>query len=90
MTTLAFCFGTYHSVSERRKEALLELVASAGFPSEHVAFLTAFLDRSAGSFKKTVDSLAWGSYAWFAAEPDHLLVLSEAGGRLSGNLHCRT
>lgn len=71
-------------VSERRKEALEQLVAAAGFPAEHVAFVTAYLDRSAGPFKKTVDSLAWGSYAWFAAEPERLVVFSEAHGGLKG------
>ncbi|KAE8236719.1 hypothetical protein A4X03_0g9350 [Tilletia caries] len=71
-------------VNERRKEALLELVAASGFPAEHVAFVTAFLDRSAGPFKKTVDALAWGSYAWFAAEPTNLIVLSQAENRLKG------
>lgn len=64
-------------VNERRKEALQELVTGAGFPLEHVAFVTAYLDRSAGPFKKTVDSLAWGSYAWFAAEPERLVVFSD-------------
>lgn len=71
-------------ISQRRKEALEELVAEAGFPAEHVAFVTAYLDRSAGPFKKTVDSLAWGSYAWFAAEPERLMVFSEASGQLRG------
>lgn len=65
-------------INQRRKRALEELVAEAGFPAEHVAFVTAFLDRSAGPFKKTVDSLAWGSYAWFAAEPERLVVFAEA------------
>lgn len=71
-------------ISQRRKEALEELVAEAGFPAEHVAFVTAYLDRSAGPFKKTVDSLAWGSYAWFAAEPERLVVFSEARKSLRG------
>ena len=71
-------------ISQRRKEALEELVAEAGFPAEHVAFVTAYLDRSAGPFKKTVDSLAWGSYAWFAAEPDRLMVFSETRENLRG------
>lgn len=70
-------------VSQRRKEALESLVAAAGFPAEHVAFVTAYLDRSAGSFKKTVDSLAWGSYAWFAAEPERLVVFSDTPSPLS-------
>lgn len=71
-------------ISQRRKEALEELVAEAGFPAEYVAFVTAYLDRSAGPFKKTVDSLAWGSYAWFAAEPERLMVFSEARESLRG------
>lgn len=69
-------------ISDRRKEALEELITEAGFPAEHVAFVTAYLDRSAGPFKKTVDSLAWGSYAWFAAEPERLVLFSEAPGRI--------
>jgi hypothetical protein len=71
-------------ISERRKEALEALVAETGFPAEHVAFVTAYLDRSAGPFKKTVDSLAWGSYAWFAAEPERLVVFSQVSGGLQG------
>lgn len=74
-------------VSERRKEALLELVAEAGFPAEHVAFVTAFLDRSAGPFKKTVDGLAWGSYAWFAAEPERLVDFDDTPTPLSHRRH---
>lgn len=63
-------------VSERRKADLLKLVSDAGFPNEHVAFVTAYLDRSASPFKKNVNTLAWGSFAWFAAEPDGLLELT--------------
>jgi len=71
-------------VNERRKEALLALVAKGGFPTEHVAFLTAYLDRSAAPFRKTVDSLAWGSYAWFASEPEKLIIFSDDAGLLTG------
>ncbi|QND60164.1 BsuBI/PstI family type II restriction endonuclease [Mesorhizobium huakuii] len=39
--------------------------------------MTAYLDRSRPSFKKTVRSLAWGSFPWFSAESDHLLELSD-------------
>ncbi|MDK1389605.1 BsuBI/PstI family type II restriction endonuclease [Sinorhizobium sp. 8-89] len=60
-------------VSETRKEALLKLTDAAGFPREHIAFVTAYFDRSRAQFKKTVDALAWGSFAWFASEPEHLL-----------------
>ena len=63
-------------INDRRKAALGNLAIRAGFPLEHVAFLTAYLDRSAGPFKKTVDVLAWGSYAWFVSEPEGLIELS--------------
>ena len=63
-------------VNDRRRRALEELATQAGFPAEHVAFVTAYLDRSGPAFKKTVDALAWGSYAWFFSEPDGLVELS--------------
>jgi hypothetical protein len=64
-------------VNERRKAALEELATTAGFSLQHVAFVTAYLDRSGAAFKKTVDTLAWGSYAWFVSEPDGLFELSK-------------
>lgn len=70
-------------VNEPRRQALLELASRAGFPSEHVAFVTAFLDRSVPAFKRTVDGLAWGSYAWFAAEPDRIVEFADQKGLLS-------
>jgi hypothetical protein len=69
-------------VNERRKTALQDLASRAGFPLEHTAYVTAYLDRSGGPFKKTVDVLAWGSYAWFASEPNGLLELKGGNGKL--------
>lgn len=51
-----------------------------GFVPEQVAFVTAYADRGSVGFKKTVSRLAWGSFAWFASEPDHLVVQYEAIG----------
>lgn len=69
-------------INERRKEALLLLANDAGFPLAHTAFVTAYMDRSGSPFKKTVDALAWGSYAWFVSEPDSLIELSTGKGTL--------
>jgi len=69
-------------VNDRRKSALEKLAASAGFSLQHTAFVTAYLDRSGAAFKKTVDTLAWGSYAWFVSEPDGLVELSIQKGSL--------
>lgn len=70
-------------INEARKTALLDIAQGAGFASENVAFLTAYLDRGTAPFKKTVSSLAWGSYAWFASEPDNLIVFSDKPQKLS-------
>ncbi len=64
-------------VNLARKTALLQISEGAGFASEHVAFVTAYLDRAGQPFRKTVSSLAWGSYAWFASEPESLIAFSD-------------
>lgn len=68
-------------INERRKLALQKLATDAGFSLEHVAYLTAFHDRSGQPFKKNIDVLAWGSYAWFVSEPEGLIELS--AGRMT-------
>jgi hypothetical protein len=62
-------------ITPQRQEALLKIATDAGFPAKRVVFVTAYLDRSHSAFKKTVSELAWSSFAWFAAEPEHLIVL---------------
>jgi hypothetical protein len=64
-------------VNDLRKAALLKIAQDAGFPAQHVTFVTAYLDRGTQPFKKTVGSLARGAYAWFASEPEKLIVLSD-------------
>ncbi|MDP2618848.1 MAG: BsuBI/PstI family type II restriction endonuclease [Hyphomicrobiales bacterium] len=64
-------------VSKERKDALTEIAKDAGFPGEYVVFVTAYLDRSDAAFKKTVDSLAWGTFVWFASQPEHLVRFYE-------------
>lgn len=65
------------SVSESRKDALLSLATEAGFAESQVAFVTAFADRNHAAFKRSVSELAWRSFAWFMAEPDHIMVLRQ-------------
>lgn len=64
-------------INRQRKEVLTALAEDAGFDQKHLAFLTAFSDRSAIPFKKCITDLAWGSYAWFSTEPDHIIDLRE-------------
>ena len=62
-----------------RKVVLTELAVDAGFEPHHLAFVSAYLDRSSAVFKKNVPDLAWGSFVWFAAEPDHVVTLQDGG-----------
>jgi hypothetical protein len=68
-------------INERRKASLIALAVAAGFSADHLVFVTAFLDRSQAAFRKTMPSLAWGTYAWFASEPGHLVFLADDGPR---------
>ncbi|SMD16289.1 BsuBI/PstI family type II restriction endonuclease [Rhizobium sp. RU36D] len=62
-------------VNRQRKEALTELAKEAGFEEEHLAFMTAFLDRATSQFKKAIVEIAWGSYVWLVSEPEHIIQL---------------
>jgi hypothetical protein len=64
-------------ISPTRKEAFLAITRAAKFQDSQVAFVNAFLDRTQGAFKKAVPDLAWQSFAWFVAEPDHIAFLKE-------------
>ena len=66
-------------ITEQRRRALTRIATDAGFPVSRLAFVTAYLDRSHGAFKKTIAELAWSSFAWFAAEPRQIVSLHEGG-----------
>lgn len=59
---------------EDRRTQFLKLITDAKFKPEQAAFVTAFQSREHGAFKKTVASLAWGSFAWCLSELDHLIA----------------
>jgi hypothetical protein len=68
-------------VNKERKTALMTMALEAGFDEQHLSFLTAYLDRSGQPFRKSISELAWGSYAWCASEPEHLMELWAASFR---------
>ena len=78
-------------VTEQRKQALLDLIAGSPrhYQPEDAAFVTAYLDRSAGPARRTLPTLAWRSFAWFVSEPGHLVQLHDettAGRKLAALL----
>ena len=73
-------------INAHRKAAFLDITHEAGFADQSVAFVTTYLDRSQPGFRKTAPELAWNSFAWFASEPDHIIVLREGSGRVKARL----
>jgi len=64
-------------INRERKVALTSLALDAGFDERHLAFLTAYHDRGHQAFRKSISELAWGSFAWCASEPDHIIDLRD-------------
>lgn len=62
-------------VSQQRKEALEAIALDAGFEADHLAYVTAFADRSASPYRSLVHNLAWNSFVWFASEPESIIML---------------
>lgn len=64
-------------VTEERRERLLRWASLQRIPTEHCAFLTAFMDRNSAAAKRRLKDLATGTYAWFATEPTRELAWRE-------------
>ena len=76
-------------ITDARRAALMAVAAEAGFRDGQVAFLTAYPDRDDAAFKRSVSELAWRSFARFASEPDHIVLLrqgADAGRTLLSEL----
>lgn len=73
-------------INSHRKTAFLEITRAASFSDRNVAFVTAYLDRGRPAFRKTAPELAWHSFAWFASEPDHIIILREGSADTSARL----
>jgi len=71
------------AVTEQRKQQFLDLVAKspAGWKPEDATFVTAYNDRQSRPVAKALRELAWGSFAWFKSEPDHLVQMHAAPPR---------
>jgi BsuBI/PstI restriction endonuclease domain/BsuBI/PstI restriction endonuclease HTH domain len=69
------------AIDEGRRAALAAWAESQGIPARRCRYVTAFIGRTAPPFRRLVDSLAWGSYAWFLDEPDRILRLDPLPAR---------
>lgn len=63
------------AITERRRDAIFDIIDKAGFKRSQIAFLTAYEDRESAGFKKTVAQLSWDSFVWFLSQPENIVLL---------------
>lgn len=76
-------------VDANRKAQILDMMAQSrhGYTGADAAFVTVYKDRSAAPAGRASRELAWGSFAWFVSEPDHLVQFhAERPGTLAALL----
>lgn len=61
------------ALTPARKAQLEALAQRATCKPRRVRYVSAFTDRQASAYRRLGHSLAWGSEAWFAAEPERLV-----------------
>jgi hypothetical protein len=62
-------------ITEQRKDKILELLAASplAYSPQDAIFVTAYKDRAARPAARAIRDLAWGSFAWFMSEPEHIV-----------------
>ena len=73
------CVATAGAMTRERVDALRAWLLQNDFSHARVGFGTVFRDRSDPAFRRLVGELAWGTFVWFASEPENLLVLQRGG-----------
>lgn len=64
-------------INEQRRADLTAILESGGHLATDAAFVTAFLDRSAAAFRRLASHIAWNSFAWFASEPERIILFRD-------------
>ncbi|CDN46162.1 BsuBI/PstI family type II restriction endonuclease [Paenibacillus sp. P22] len=62
-------------ISNDRKRELLEFAGESGLQEHECTFVTVFASRSDSAYRRVQGSLAWGSFVWFADEPERIIHL---------------
>lgn len=80
-STLIFveCVASDGPINDRRKQELLDLAHKARYKEENCVFVTAFKDRASTVSRRLVPSIAWGTFIWYASEPQDIVILRQGG-----------
>ncbi|PWJ48894.1 BsuBI/PstI family type II restriction endonuclease [Faecalicatena contorta] len=71
------CVATDGPINDRRKRELIELAGKAGYQQKDCIYVTVFKDRSDSASRRLVPSIAWGTFIWYASEPENIILLRE-------------
>lgn len=74
------CVASDGPVNDRRKQELIDMAKAANYAEKDCAFVTVFKDRAGSESRKLSPSVAWGTFIWYASEPDHIIFLRDDGG----------
>lgn len=66
-------------VNDRRKQELIGMARAANYSDSDCAYITVFKDRADQTSRKLVPSVAWGTFIWYASEPDEIIFLRKGG-----------
>lgn len=80
------CVVTDGPITEARKRELETLAAAGGYRTGDCVFVTVFRDRAQSQYRRLAASLAWGTFVWFATEPEHVIHLREGAKRRATTL----
>lgn len=69
------CVATDGPISERRKQELEEIATKARYNKEDCVYITVFKDRTDQVSRRLNPSIAWGTFIWYATEPDSIIYL---------------
>lgn len=73
------CVATGGVMTDERMGALRAWLMANNLGGVQSAFGSVFLDRSEQVYRRLVGTVAWGSFVWFASEPEHLLAMYQGG-----------
>lgn len=71
------CVASDGPINDRRKAELIDMAKTAKYQEEDCVYVTVFKDRSDSASRKLVPSIAWGTFIWYASEPDEIVFLRQ-------------
>lgn len=74
-------------ISNARKQDLLEMAYESKFKEDECTFVTVFSSRSDSAYRKVQGSIAWGSFVWFADEPERIIHLIDNENKAKRSLN---